>query len=512
MLVKFRLSTFYRKWLDILYRNKERDMNYRIDKKTKIVCTIGPASQRKEVLTKLLQNGMTCMRLNFSHGDHEEQLNKITTLREIEKEENIIIPICLDTKGPEIRTGKFEGGKAAFMTGEEVRIYMGTERLGTNKAFGVTYTGLYDDVTVGSNIRLDDGNLVLECVGKDSATHELIMKVLNDHVCNDRRGVNCPGAHLSMDYLSEQDKADLIFGCQNHVDLCSASFVRNVNDIREIRKLFKEHGGENILIFSKVENTEAIENLDAIIEESDGIMIARGDLGIEIPPETVPVYQKLMIQKCRRLGKPVITATQMLDSMTHNPYPTRAEVSDVAWSIEEGTDAVMLSGESANGEYPVESVQMQARISRVMEASFDYEASSHQAFDSSRKTTNDAIAAAVADTAQLVNAKLIVCFSVSGATAVRISKTRPICPVIVVSSDRDALAHSMLYYANYPYKVDKVPQFLEEMEVLALKIAKDYDLEMGSKIILTGGTPVGAGKTNFLKVLSLNDIGVIDED
>lgn len=487
-------------------------MNYRIDKKTKIVCTIGPASQQKPVLTELLRNGMTCMRLNFSHGDHEEQLGKIKTLREIEKEENIIIPICLDTKGPEIRTGKFEGGKAAFKTGDEVRIYMGTDRIGSNKAFGVTYTGLYDDVTVGSDIRLDDGNLVLQCIGKDESAHELIMKVLNDHVCNDKRGVNCPGAHLTMDYLSPQDKSDLIFGCENHVDLCSASFVRNVNDIREIRKLFKEHGGDNIMIFSKVENTEAIENLDAIIEESDGIMIARGDLGIEIPPEMVPVYQKYMIQKCRQLGKPVITATQMLDSMIRNPYPTRAEVSDVAWSIEEGTDCVMLSGESANGDYPVQAVQMQARIARVMEERFDYETASHQAFDSSKKTTNDAIAAAVADTAQLVNAKLIVCFSVSGATAVRISKTRPICPVIVVSSDRDALAHSMLYYANYPYHVEKVPQFLEEMEVLALKIAKDYKLEKGSKIILTGGTPVGAGKTNFLKVLALNDQGVIDED
>ena len=486
-------------------------MNYRIDKKTKIVCTIGPASQEKETLRELLRNGMTCMRLNFSHGDHAEQLAKIVTLREIEKEENIIIPICLDTKGPEIRTGLFEGGKAEFHAGDEVRIYMGTEKVGSNKAFGVTYTSLYNDVTVGSDIRLDDGNLEMRCIGKDEEKKELIMQVLNDHVCKDRRGVNCPGAHLTMDYLSPQDKADLIFGCENHVDLCSASFIRNVNDIEEIRRLFHERGGDNIMIFSKIENTEAIENLDSIIEASDGIMIARGDLGIEIPPEMVPVYQKYMIQKCRELGKPVITATQMLDSMIRNPYPTRAEVSDVAWTIEEGTDAVMLSGESANGDYPVQAVQMQARIARTMEQRFDYESASHKAFDSSKKTTNDAIAAAVADTAQLVNAKLIVCFSVSGATAVRISKTRPICPTIVVSSDRDALAHSMLYYGNYPYEVNKVPQFLEEMEVLALKIAKDYELPKGSKIILTGGTPVGAGKTNFLKVLALNDQGVVED-
>lgn len=480
-------------------------MNYCIEKKTKIVCTIGPASQDKETMKSLLANGMTCMRLNFSHGDHAEHQKKIDTLREIEKEEGLIIPICLDTKGPEIRTGKFKGGKATFTEGETVRIYMGTDELGDNKRFGVSYKGLYDDAEVGTHIRLDDGNLELEVKEKDEKAHELVCLILNDHTCNDRRGVNCPGAHLTMDYLSEQDRSDLIYGCEQHVDLCSASFVRNVQDIREIRELFHEHGGDNILIFSKIENTEAIENLDDIIKESDGIMIARGDLGIEIPLEMVPVYQKSIIEKCRRLGKPVITATQMLDSMIRNPYPTRAEVSDVAWSIEEGTDAIMLSGESANGDYPVEAVNMQARISTTMESRFDYEKASQEAFDSSSKTTNDAIAAAVADTAQLVNAKLIVCFSVSGLTAVRISKTRPVCPVFVVSSDQDVLAHSMLYYANYPYKVNKVPQFLEEMEVLALKIAKDYSLPSGSKIILTGGTPVGAGKTNFLKVLTLNE-------
>ncbi len=487
-------------------------MNYRIEKKTKIVCTIGPSSSDKETMRELIRNGMTCMRLNFSHGDHAEQLEKINTLREIEKEEGIIIPICLDTKGPEMRTGKFEGGKATFKEGEITRIRMGLEELGTAESFGVTYTELYDDINVGSHIRLDDGNLELVVEEKDEEHRELVCRILNTHTCKDRRGVNCPDIHLTMDYLSEQDKADLIFGCENHVDLCAASFVRNVHDIEQIRELFHEHGGDNIMIISKIENTEAIENLDAIIEASDGIMVARGDLGIEIPAEEVPVYQRRMIESCRRYGKPVITATQMLDSMIHNPYPTRAEVSDVAWSIEEGTDAVMLSGESASGDYPVESVAMQAKIARVMEQHFNYEGSSHLAFENSSKSTSDAIAAAVADTALLVDAKLIVCFSISGRTAVRISKTRPVCPVIVVSSDTDALAHSMLYYGNYPYEVHKVPEFLEEMEVLALKIAKDYDIPTGSKIILTGGTPVGAGKTNFLKVLSLNDQGVVDID
>ena len=485
-------------------------MNYRIDKKTKIICTIGPSSQDKPTLKKLLATGMTCMRLNFSHGSHEEHLAKIRTLREIEKEEDLIIPICLDTKGPEIRTGKFEGGVAEFKQGETTRIFMGVDKLGTNKAFGVTYTNLFNDCEIGSKIRLDDGNLELIVKEKDNKTKELVCLVGNDHACKDRRGVNCPGVHLSMPYLSKQDKSDLIFGCEEHVDLVSASFVRNVQDIRDMRALLDSHGGKNILIISKIENTEAIENLDSIIRESDGIMVARGDLGVEIPAEQVPTYQRYLIQTCRKYGKPVITATQMLDSMIHNPFPTRAEVSDVSWAIDQGSDSVMLSGESANGQYPVQAVDMQTRIAKEVEKHFNYETSSHQAFETSNKNVNDAIAASVSDTAILINAKLIICFSVSGQTGIRISKTRPICPVFVVSSDYDALTHMMLYYACYPYHTKKVPQFSEEMEVLALKIAKDYGIEEGSHIIMTGGTPVGAGKTNFMKVLTVHNTDSID--
>lgn len=478
-------------------------MNYLIAKKTKIVCTIGPASQEKEMLRKLLSKGMTCMRLNFSHGTHEEQLGKINTLRQIEKEENLIIPICLDTKGPEIRTGCFTTGQAKFEKGKMTRIKMNSEGLGTCEYFGVTYKNLFEDAPIGSILRLDDGNLELTVIEKDITKRELICRIENDHVCKDRRGVNCPGAHLSMPYLSEQDKDDLIFGCQQHVDLVSASFVRNVEDIRDIRKLLDANGGQNIMIISKIENTESIDNLDEIIKESDGIMVARGDLGIEIPAELVPVYQKKMIAICRKYGKPVITATQMLDSMIRNPFPTRAEVSDVAWAIEEGSDAVMLSGESANGLYPADSVEMQARIASAIENQFDYKTAYKSAFDSSEKTVSDAIANAVAETAQIINAKLIVCISYSGATARRIARTRPVCPVFVVSSDINTLKHIMLYYGNYPYHVNSLPQFTEEMEVLAIKIAKDYNIKVGEKIIITGGTPVGTGKTNFIKVISV---------
>ena len=490
-------------------------MNYLINKKTKIVCTIGPASQNKDTMRELLARGMTCMRLNFSHGSHDEHLAKINTLRQVEKEEDMIIPICLDTKGPEIRTGCFTGGSASFVKGNLTRIKMNSDGLGNAELFGVTYKNLFEDAAVDSILRLDDGNLELTVVEKDVTKRELICRVENDHVCKDRRGVNCPGAHLSMPYLSEQDRDDLIFGCQQHVDLVSASFVRNVDDIHDIRKLLDANGGKNIMIISKIENTESIENLDAIIKESDGIMVARGDLGIEIPAELVPVYQKEMIAACRKYGKPVITATQMLDSMIRNPFPTRAEVSDVAWAIEEGSDAVMLSGESANGLYPAESVEMQAKIARAIENQFDYNTASKSAFDSSDKTVSDAIANAVAETAQIINAKLIVCISSSGATAKRIARTRPVAPVFVVSNDLDTLKHIMLYYGNYPYHVKTLPQFTEEMEVLALKIAKDYSLPVGSKIILTGGTPVGTGKTNFIKVIAVpsdNSTADIKED
>ena len=479
-------------------------MLYSIDKKTKIVCTIGPASQGKEVMRELLRSGMTCMRLNFSHGTHDEHLQKIQTLRDICKEEDLIIPICLDTKGPEIRTSCFKGGSATFIKDKTCRISMDATKLGDEKRFGVTYPKLFNDTPLNSILKLDDGNLELEVIEKDNTNKELVCKILNSHVCKDRRGVNCPGAHLNMPYLSEVDKSDLIFGCKNHFDIVFASFVRSVKDIHDIRDFLSANGGKDIMVVSKIENTEAIENLDEIIKASDGIMVARGDLGIEIPAEDVPIYQRYIIKSCRKFGKPVITATQMLDSMVRNPIPTRAEVSDVAWAIDEGSDSVMLSGESASGLYPIQAVQMQAKIARVIESHFDYISSFRDAFNTSNKTVSDAIAVSVSETATIVNAKLIVCFSISGSTAIRISKTRPICPTFVVSSDLFSLSKSMFFYGNYPYHVKKVPQFIEEMEVLAIKIATDYNIKDGSKIIITGGTPVGAGKTNFLKVITFN--------
>lgn len=472
-----------------------------LTKKTKIVCTIGPSSSPKDVMLKMIDAGMNIARLNFSHGSYEEHLAKIVTIHEIEKEKGIIIPIMLDTKGPEIRTGNFEGGSCLYETGDEVKIYM-TPVMGNKKQFSVTYPGLYDDASIGAHIRLDDGNLGFEVIGKDTKEKALIVKALNHHKVKDERGVNCPDTHLNMPYISEKDFNDLVWGCENNVDYISASFIRNEKDIHDIREVLNSHGGQNIRIISKVENTEAVEKLDEVINNSDGVMVARGDLGVEIPAEDVPVIQREMIQKCRRLGKPIITATQMLDSMQHNPNPTRAEVSDVANAVTESTDAVMLSGESASGEYPVESVTMQAKIAGRMEQFLNYDELNREAYETSTKTLNDALSNAVTNTALLLDAKLIVCFSETGSTARRLSKCRPCCPIIDVSNNRAACADAMMGFGAYPKLVKHVPQFIEDMEVISLHIAKIHKVAPGSKIIITGGTPVGAGKTNFMKVIT----------
>ena len=403
-----------------------------IFKKTKIVCTIGPASEKPEVLEQLILNGMNIARLNFSHGDYAEHLAKINTIRALEKKLNILIPIMLDTKGPEIRTHKFEGGSASIVTGQTIRICM-NEILGNNEKFSVTFPDLYDDVKVGDRIKLDDGNLTLKVTGKDEATREIICEALNHHVIRDRRGINCPDTHLSLPFISDRDYKDLVWGCVQGVDYVSASFVRTADDVNEIRKILKEHGGEHIKIISKVENTESVANLDAVINASDGLMVA-------------------------------------------------------------------------SGEYPVEAVSMQAKISSRMEEFLNYEAMAQEAYDTSAKTLNDAIANSVANTALLLNAKLIVCFSETGSTARRMSKARPVCPVIEVSNNRAACISGMMSWGVYPKYVKIVPQFIEEMEVLAIHLARVYNIPAGSKIIITGGTPVGAGKTNFMKVITLDEV------
>lgn len=475
---------------------------YNISKNTKIVCTIGPASDNEKTLKKLISSGMSVMRINFSHGEYKEHQQKINLIRKIEKDLHICVPIMLDTKGPEIRTGNFKDGKALILDKSIVKISM-KEVLGDSNKFSVTFKDLYNDLQVGNIIKLDDGKLELKVIKKDEKNKELITKALNTHTIKDKRGVNIPGVHLSLPFISSKDYDDLIFGCKNNVDFISASFIRSDEDIKAIRKILNNNNKGNIKIIAKIENQEALDNLDKIIKESDGIMIARGDLGVEVLAEDVPIIQKEIIKKCRNLGKPVITATQMLDSMISNPNPTRAEVSDVATAVTESSDAVMLSGESASGLYPVEACIMQARIAKRMEKYLDYEKLAQEAYDSSNKDNNDAIANSVVNTASLIGAELIVCFTETGRTAIRISKARPCCPIVAVTNNKNTAEVMGLYWGIYSSYVNTalLPDFIEEMETIAIVNAIKYGLKPGSTIIVAGGTPTGSGNTNFMRIV-----------
>lgn len=475
-----------------------------ITKKTKVVGTIGPSSQDEPMFRKLIENGLNVVRLNFSHGSYEEHQRKLDLTRKIEQEEGIYIPVMLDTKGPEIRCHDMENGKIDVKKGQTIRISM-TEVLGTPEKFSVNFPRLYDDVKPGVHIKIDDGKLDLIVKDKDEENREIICEALNNHPISNHKGVNCIGSRVSLDFISDKDEQDLIWGCEHGVDFISASFVRNAKDVLAIRKLLAAHQHSEIKIISKIENCEALTCLDEIIDASDAIMVARGDLGVEIPEEEVPIVQRDLIRKCREKGKPVITATQMLDSMCHSPIPTRAEVGDVSTAVLESTDCVMLSGESANGEYPAESVLMQTKISRTMEKELDYELLARQAYDTSNKDNNDALANAIANTAKLIDAKLIVSFTETGRSSRRISKARPCCPILSISNHITTVRQNALYWGIYStlLKSKKMPDFIEEMEVIAIVKAKLLGLKPGDYILLSGGTPTGAGRTNFMRIVQL---------
>lgn len=474
-------------------------------KKTKIVCTLGPASDTYERFSQLVDAGMNVMRLNFAHGDYPTHAAKIELSRRYEREHGVYIPVMTDMKGPEIRTGNFENGQVVMERGSLVRVCM-KEVLGNAHQFSVNYSNLYNDVNVGDHLKIDDGNLDLTIIEKDEANRELVVRAENTHLLKNHKGVNAPFARLQMPYISAKDEADLKFSCENDVDLIATSFTRRPQDIIDVKKILAKYGRPDIGIIAKIENPEGVDHLEAILELADGIMIARGDLGVEIPPEKVPLVQKRITHLCRVKGKPVITATQMLDSMQTHPRPTRAEVSDVANAILESTDSVMLSAESASGEYPIEATEMQAKIAATMEAELNYEQMADEAYKTSEKINSDAIANSVANTALLIGAKLIVCFTETGESAKRIAKARPCAPVIAVSNSRRTVLRLGLVWGLFPTLIPSIPQFIEELEVLALLKARQLGLKPGEHIILTGGTPTGAGKTNFMKILMINEL------
>ncbi|MGJ8729019.1 pyruvate kinase [Listeria aquatica] len=468
-------------------------------KKTKIICTIGPASESVDTLVKLIESGMNVARLNFSHGDYEEHGARIKNIREAAKITGTPVALLLDTKGPEIRTNDMAGGKVEFAEGDIVRIAM-TPVEGTKEKFSVTYAELFDDVEVGSSILLDDGLIGLEVTEKDNANRELVTKVLNPGVLKNKKGVNVPNVSINLPGITEKDANDIRFGLEQGIDFIAASFVRRASDVLEITKILEDHDATHVQIIPKIENQEGVDNIDEILQVSQGLMVARGDLGVEIPAEEVPIVQKELIRKCNKLGKPVVTATQMLDSMQRNPRPTRAEASDVANAIFDGTDAIMLSGETAAGDYPVEAVQMMAKIALRTEEALvtqdKFALKMHQNTD-----MTEAIGQAVGHTARNLDVQTIVAATQSGHTARMISKYRPKSHILAVTFNEHVCRSLALSWGVYARLADPV-QNTDDMFDLAVKESLDSGLaQQGDLIIITAGVPVTeSGTTNLMKI------------
>ncbi|MBC1520926.1 pyruvate kinase [Listeria aquatica] len=468
-------------------------------KKTKIICTIGPASESVDTLVKLIESGMNVARLNFSHGDYEEHGARIKNIREAAKITGTPVALLLDTKGPEIRTNDMAGGKVEFAEGDIVRIAM-TPVEGTKEKFSVTYAELFDDVEVGSSILLDDGLIGLEVTEKDNANRELVTKVLNPGVLKNKKGVNVPNVSINLPGITEKDANDIRFGLEQGIDFIAASFVRRASDVLEITKILEDHDATHVQIIPKIENQEGVDNIDEILQVSQGLMVARGDLGVEIPAEEVPIVQKELIRKCNKLGKPVVTATQMLDSMQRNPRPTRAEASDVANAIFDGTDAIMLSGETAAGDYPVEAVQMMAKIAlRTEEALITQDKFALKMHQNTDMT--EAIGQAVGHTARNLDVQTIVAATQSGHTARMISKYRPKSHILAVTFNEHVCRSLALSWGVYARLADPV-QNTDDMFDLAVKESLDSGLaQQGDLIIITAGVPVTeSGTTNLMKI------------
>jgi pyruvate kinase len=475
-------------------------------RKTKIVCTIGPASESLEKLTQLIEAGMNVSRLNFSHGSHEEHAARITSIREAAERTGKQVAILLDTKGPEIRTNDMENGAIELKTGNNVIVSM-NEVLGTEEKFSITYQGLIEDVHVGSKILLDDGLIGLEVIKINPAQAEIHTKILNSGTLKNKKGVNVPGVSVKLPGITEKDQKDIIFGIEQGIDFIAASFVRRASDVLEIRELLQQHNASHIQIIPKIENQEGVDNIDEILEVSDGLMVARGDLGVEIPAEEVPLVQKQLIKKCNTLGKPVITATQMLDSMQRNPRPTRAEASDVANAIFDGTDAIMLSGETAAGQYPVEAVQTMHNIAERAESALNHkDILSIRSKDNEHNVT-DAIGQSVAHTALNIGVGAIITPTESGHTAKMISKYRPEAPIIAVTSKEHVSRRLALVWGVYPQMGTQAKTTDEMLEVAIDSSLNSNLVKHGDLVVITAGVPVGeAGTTNLMKIHMLGDI------
>ncbi|WP_297281941.1 pyruvate kinase [uncultured Anaerococcus sp.] len=474
-------------------------------KKTKIVCTIGPSSESPEVLEQLIENGMNVARLNFSHGSHEEHLGKIKNIRKVRRKLNKPIAIMLDTKGPEIRTGNFNVDEV-FLKPDDVFTLTTRDVEGTENIVSVSYEGLPDDVSVGSNIYIDDGLVQLEVTEIKDGT-DVICRVLNNGVLSNHKGVNLPGSKTNLPAITPKDIEDIKFGIENDIDLIAASFVRKKEDVYDIRRILEDNGGEHIKIISKIESQEGVDNLEEIIEASDGIMVARGDLGVEIRTELIPIVQKEMIRRANLAAKPVITATQMLDSMIRNPRPTRAETTDVANAIIDGTDCVMLSGETAGGKYPVEAVKTMRNICITTELSDDFIEKIYETDISASNTTTNAIAKNTCEIANELDAKAIISCTASGNTSRIISKFKPKTNTIAATTTDRVARQLSVVWGVYPIVIQEAQETDELIERAIFGAINEGFASEGDLTVVTAGIPLGiSGTSNLIKVHTIGDI------
>ena len=471
---------------------------------TKIICTLGPAVDDDKLLEQLILEGMDVARMNFSHGNHEEQKLRVERVKRIREKVGKPVPLLMDTKGPEIRIGKFENGEITLKEGNGF-VLVNEDIMGNEERASVSHKELYKDVNMGTRVLINDGLVALEVVkveGKD-----IHCRVLNGGIVSNNKGVNIPETDTHLPSLTEQDIKDIEFAVKNEFDFIACSFVRKATDVNEVRKVLKRLGGEDIKIIAKIENREGVNNFDEILQVSDGIMVARGDLGVEIPSEEVPIVQKMIINKCYKNGKPVITATQMLDSMIKNPRPTRAESSDVANAVYDGTSALMLSGESAAGKYPIESVKTMAKIAVKAEQAINYaKMLSTMQFDMMDNITN-AISYATCSIAQQLNVTAIICVTHSGETARMISRFRPFCPIIAPTDNERVQRQMHLSWGVIPCLVEPLTSVEEMFEEGVKQAQKLGVVKDGDVVVITAGVPGGmSGTTNLLKVHTVGNV------
>lgn len=451
-------------------------------RKTKIICTLGPAVDSDERITQIINAGMDCARLNFSHGTHEEQEVRLNRVRRIAGELNRHIPILLDTKGPEIRLNDFENGSVVVEKGSLFTFDTDKETPGTKERIGLTYDKLAKNVEVGTRILVDDGKIELKVTAIKGS--KVICKVITGGKLSNHKSINIPNVEIPMPYLNDVDKSDLLFGIEHNVEYIAASFVRCADDLKKLRKFLKDNGGQDIKVISKIENGQGINNFDEILELSDGIMVARGDMGVEINFEKIPAIQKMMIEKCNREGKIVVTATQMLESMTENPRPTRAEVSDVANAIYDGTTVIMLSGESAAGRHPVEAVRTMANIAVNAENTINYYEKYVDSSADMEPNLKNAICASAYNAAKYLDAKAIVVLTRSGATANILSRFHPECPVIAATISERGRNQLNLVWGITPVAAENLDSADKFVQYAVSKAVESRLVKRGDNIVV----------------------------